>query len=168
MGAIRKLQVGEKVFCRQGDDASVLATTHTYTLVEMRRNERQHVEVRVKNSLGEMMPGWFPIWPHFEPHDVAAQVAPVEMKSLGQVGFDAYGDAGAKPWKTFDGRDMPRWEALTGDTGALTRARWEASAAAITEEYMRRQGFEWDAFAHRWFRKGATGPAINWNRTTGA
>jgi hypothetical protein len=68
MDGIRELQVGEKVFCRQGDADSVLATTHTYTLVEIRRNERQHVEVRVKNWLGEMIPGWFPIWPHFEPY----------------------------------------------------------------------------------------------------
>lgn len=92
-------------------------------------------------------------------------------KTLGQVGFDAYGE---KPgahgaWKTFDGRDMPRWEALAGETGALTRARWEAAAEAIGYEFMTRNGFEWDAFALRWVQKGPkTGPAINWNRTTGA
>lgn len=71
MNEARELQVGEKVRCRQGDEACVLAPTHRYTLAEMRLNERQHVEVRVKNSLAEMMPGWFPIWPHFEPHATA-------------------------------------------------------------------------------------------------
>jgi hypothetical protein len=65
---MREIEVGEDVFCRQGDSESVLATTHKYRISEMRRNAEQHVEVRVQNSLGEDMPGWFPIWPHFEPY----------------------------------------------------------------------------------------------------
>lgn len=71
MNEARELRVGDEVLCRQGDEECALAPTHRYTLAEMRRNERQHVEVLVKNSLGEMMPGWFPIWPHFEPHATA-------------------------------------------------------------------------------------------------
>lgn len=81
-------------------------------------------------------------------------------KSLGQVGFDAYGEAGTKPWKTFDGREMPRWTALEGETGVLTQERWEAAAKAIEAEVMRRNGFAWDDFAHRWFQPGARGQAI--------
>lgn len=95
-----------------------------------------------------------------------------EEKSLGQVGFDAYGE---KPgahgaWKTFDGRVIPQWESLASGQnddgspnpgGPLTLERWEAAAEAVGQEYMRRQGFEWDAFAHRWVQKGPkTGPAI--------
>lgn len=93
-----------------------------------------------------------------------------EQKTLGQVGFDAYGDKpGAHgPWKTFDGREMPRWAALEGETGALTRERWETAAEAIGREYMRRHGLEWDDLAKRWRQPGATGPAVNWNRQTGA
>jgi len=52
------------------------------------------------------------------------------MKTAGQIGYEAYGEAAA--WKTFDGRDMPRWEALADlPHGAETRRRWEAAAAAI-------------------------------------
>lgn len=63
-------------------------------------------------------------------------------KSYGEVGFNAYGERpGAHgPWKTFDGRDMPKWEGLQGDTGALTKERWEVAAEAIIAEYLRRVG----------------------------
>jgi hypothetical protein len=93
-------------------------------------------------------------------------------KSLGQVGFDAYGEAGSKPWKTFDGRDMPRWSALQGDAGVLTQERWDAAAKAVIAEHERRmeaeRGWKWDDFAKRYVQIGATGPAVSWNRTTGA
>lgn len=88
----REIEVGEEVFCRQGDAESILATTHRYTIVEILRSASQHVEVRVKNSLGEDLPGWFPIWPHFEPYTgapnesgpTAAQpVAPADSARVG-------------------------------------------------------------------------------------
>ncbi len=53
------------------------------------------------------------------------------MKTLGQIAFEAYGQAAA--WTTFDGRTMPRWEALTSETGLETRRRWEVAALAARE-----------------------------------
>lgn len=55
------------------------------------------------------------------------------MKSLGQIGYEAYGEkAGAHgPWKTFDGRPMPKWEELSGEAGELTKTRWEEAAREI-------------------------------------
>jgi hypothetical protein len=95
-------------------------------------------------------------------------------KKLGQIGFEAYGDkAGAHgPWKTFDGRPMPKWGELSGDAGVLTQERWDEAARAIVAEHERRmeaeRGWKWDAFAHRYVQVGATGSAVKWNRTTGA
>jgi hypothetical protein len=96
-----------------------------------------------------------------------------DEKTLGQVGFEAYGEAGSQPWKTFDGRDMPRWEAMEYPAAALTKARWQAAADAIAkrhEEWLENERrWRWDAFAHRYVQVGdLKGPAINWNRTTGA
>lgn len=52
-------------------------------------------------------------------------------KSLGQIGYEAYGETAN--WKTFDGRDMPRWEDLSEmETGRETQRRWEVAAEAIS------------------------------------
>ena len=59
------LDVGSKVMCQLGDEACVLAPTHTYTIAEKRRDANSHMEVRVKNSLGEDMSGWYPAAQHF-------------------------------------------------------------------------------------------------------
>lgn len=63
--------------------------------------------------------------------------------SLGQVGYEAYGNppGPAGKWATYDGRAMmPNWPELGGgDVGMLTQARWEASAAAIIAEHERRK-----------------------------
>lgn len=48
-------------------------------------------------------------------------------KSLGQVGYEAYADAGTPPGVTFDGRAMPTWS----EVGDVTRGRWEAAASKI-------------------------------------
>lgn len=40
--------------------------------------------------------------------------------------FNAYNEEGPNPWKTFDGRDVPRWEGLND----AVRAKWVAVAAA--------------------------------------
>lgn len=65
----------------------------------------------------------------------------MEQETLGEVGFNAYGDKpGAHgPWKTFDGREMPRWGALAGEAGSLTRERWEEAARTIIAEHERRK-----------------------------
>lgn len=63
-------------------------------------------------------------------------------KTLGQVGYDAYGmDSG---WLTFDGRAMPRWTQEEVDAASQTctvltdviKARWEVAAKAIEERVM--------------------------------
>lgn len=46
----------------------------------------------------------------------------------GQVGYEAY--AAHTGGKTFDGRDMPTWEAVAD----RTKAAWEAAASAIAGE----------------------------------
>ncbi len=43
--------------------------------------------------------------------------------------FNAYNEQGPNPWKTFDGRDVPRWEALNDQV----RAKWTAAALVAIE-----------------------------------
>jgi hypothetical protein len=43
--------------------------------------------------------------------------------SLAEEMFNAYNEQGPNPWKTFDGRDVPRWDAITDQV----RAKWEAA-----------------------------------------
>lgn len=38
--------------------------------------------------------------------------------------FNAYNLEGPNPWKTFDGRDVPKWEQLNDQV----RAKWKAAA----------------------------------------
>jgi hypothetical protein len=45
---------------------------------------------------------------------------------LGEALFNAYNDQGPNPWKTFDGRDVPRWPDLSDQV----RAKWRAVARA--------------------------------------
>lgn len=45
-------------------------------------------------------------------------------KSLGQVAYEAYGESTG--WKTYNGNEMPRWEAL----GEPIQQAWEAAAEA--------------------------------------
>ncbi|NNB99803.1 hypothetical protein HI113_38580 [Corallococcus exiguus] len=53
---------------------------------------------------------------------------PLNPNRVGFAGFQAYGDVpGAHgPWKTYDGRDMPTWDAV----GPATQARWVAAGEA--------------------------------------
>lgn len=47
-------------------------------------------------------------------------------KTLGQAGFDAYGDHAG--WKAYDGKPMPRWDdALRADI----KEKWEVAGKAI-------------------------------------
>lgn len=41
--------------------------------------------------------------------------------------FNAYNEQGPNPWKTFDGRGVPRWEHLSDQV----RAKWIAAARAL-------------------------------------
>jgi hypothetical protein len=77
-----------------------------------------------------------------------------DTKTFGQIGYEAYGEmAGVHgAWKTFDGRDMPKWEALHGEAGELTKARWEVAAKAMIREHFTRL-----------YPDGPKGPAITPN-----
>jgi hypothetical protein len=43
---------------------------------------------------------------------------------LAEKMFNAYNEQGPNPWKTFDGRDVPRWDAINDQV----RAKWNAAA----------------------------------------
>jgi hypothetical protein len=65
MNGATLLDVGHEVMCQQGDDAGVLAPTHTYRITATRRDARNHMEVKVKNTQGEEHSPWFSVVPHF-------------------------------------------------------------------------------------------------------
>lgn len=48
--------------------------------------------------------------------------------------FDAYNEQGPNPWKAWDGKDVPRWDALNDQV----RAKWRAAAGAGTHEEIAR------------------------------
>jgi hypothetical protein len=53
-----------------------------------------------------------------------------EEKTLGQVGYEAYGETAG--WTTFDGRLMPRWHQLAEThPGRETQRRWQVAACAV-------------------------------------
>lgn len=51
-------------------------------------------------------------------------------KSLGQIAFEAYNNAGANPGLTWDKKPVPTWENLSDDV----RTKWESAAVAVTFE----------------------------------
>jgi len=53
---------------------------------------------------------------------------PLDPKRTGFLGFTTYNDVPGPhgPWKTFDGRDVPGWDAV----GPLTQTRWVAAGTA--------------------------------------
>lgn len=52
----------------------------------------------------------------------------MSTRTYGRIGYEAYAEStGGKTW---DGRDMPTWEQLAGNTPKIATA-WEAAAAAI-------------------------------------
>lgn len=61
-------------------------------------------------------------------------------KTYGQTGFEAYNGAGPSPGKTFDGRDIPPWEALVEPAGVVTRSRWETASLAAIDRYLAEHG----------------------------
>lgn len=48
----------------------------------------------------------------------------LKAAELAQGMFNAYNKCGPNPWKTFDGRDVPRW----GEVNDQVRAKWTAAA----------------------------------------
>lgn len=54
------------------------------------------------------------------------------MKTYGQVGYEAYAESTGG--KTFDGRDMPKWDELP----ARIKTAWEYASEAILELSFRR------------------------------
>lgn len=49
--------------------------------------------------------------------------------TLARSMFDAYNEEGPTPWKTFDGRDVPRWN----DLNDAVRGKWVAAAKVATK-----------------------------------
>lgn len=52
-----------------------------------------------------------------------------ELEKVAIKFFNAYNEQGPNPWKTFDGRDVPRWEQLNDQV----RAKWRAVAQCAVE-----------------------------------
>jgi hypothetical protein len=57
------------------------------------------------------------------------QLERIQVEELAQVLFGAYNAQGPNPWKTFDGRDVPAWAALSDQV----RAKWCAVARRALE-----------------------------------
>ena len=100
-----------------------------------------------------------------------------DMKTLGQVGFEKYGDTAgiAGPWKTFDGRDMPRWDELEGDAGEVTKLRWEMAmleVLRVAKPYLERgeapPGYRWAEVGACYVQTGERSGAAISPRATGA
>lgn len=47
--------------------------------------------------------------------------------------FNAYNEQGPNPWKTFDGRDVPRWSELSDQV----RGKWTAAAYVARATWQR-------------------------------
>lgn len=48
----------------------------------------------------------------------------LQLVKAAEAMFDAYNKHGPSPWKTFDGRDVPRWSELND----AVREKWVAAA----------------------------------------
>ncbi len=51
------------------------------------------------------------------------------QRTLGQVGFEAYGDAAG--WTAYDGKPMPRWD---DNLRPDIKEKWEAAAKAVADK----------------------------------
>lgn len=49
-----------------------------------------------------------------------------ELELRAQAAFERYNEQGPNPWKTYDGKDVPRWPALTDQV----RAKWRAAVSS--------------------------------------
>jgi hypothetical protein len=57
----------------------------------------------------------------------------VEVDQMAELFFNAYNSQGPNPWKTWDGKDVPRWGALNDQV----RAKWKAVARVALGEPIR-------------------------------
>lgn len=48
-------------------------------------------------------------------------------EALAEMLFKSYNDAGDHPWRTYDGKAVPRWE----DLGPDVQAKWTAAAVCV-------------------------------------
>lgn len=53
------------------------------------------------------------------------QAVEESLDSKAERAFNAYNDAGPNPWKTWDGKDVPRWP----DLNEQVRAKWRAAVS---------------------------------------
>lgn len=59
--------------------------------------------------------------------DLAGSGDAMTTEQAAEVMFNAYNEESPNPWKTFDGRDVPRWPDLSDQV----RAKWCAAARAF-------------------------------------
>lgn len=59
----------------------------------------------------------------------------LDVERIAYFAFEAYNQTGETPWKTFDGRDVPRWAGLND----AVRAKWIAAVKAIMVDERRRK-----------------------------
>lgn len=59
----------------------------------------------------------------------------LDVERIAYFAFETYNQTGETPWKTFDGRDVPRWAALND----AVRAKWIAAVKAIMIDERRRK-----------------------------
>lgn len=59
----------------------------------------------------------------------------LDVERIAYFAFETYNQTGETPWKTFDGRDVPRWAALND----AVRAKWVAAVKAIMIDERRRK-----------------------------
>lgn len=55
----------------------------------------------------------------------------IQIDELAEQFFNVYNETGPSPWKTFDGRDVPRWADLIN--GDQVRGKWRAVARLALE-----------------------------------
>lgn len=53
----------------------------------------------------------------------------IVLDATAESAFNAYNETGSTPWKTFDGRDVPRWDAITEQV----REKWRASVLRVID-----------------------------------
>jgi hypothetical protein len=64
-----------------------------------------------------------------EPNSISLLCIEIDEKAIAEQLFNAYNEQGPNPWKTFDGRDVPRWPDLTDQV----REKWKAAALKAIE-----------------------------------
>jgi hypothetical protein len=49
------------------------------------------------------------------------------LEAVAKAAYEAYNEAGVNKWKTFDGRDVPQWEALND----AVKEKWMAATKQV-------------------------------------